>query len=633
MTDKIQGDGHIQQSLDDKTFSSHLFKIVAIPVVVIFLTLIFSHFEGQYRDRLRDVIETYDAILIHVIHLEKNYSDMETSERGYVISGKNLFLELFRKSKERIPEIEENLFKTIGGDYGLGSSLRVALEKYHIWLDHAEKARPLKTVDYAQIEKHLANGKNKFDELREAIKILRQEVILKKIKAKKYLTNTRQWTMYLEFLITVLFVGFLALILTKQLKNLTRSYRSLLKSNLLAIEAIEKAAKSKDLFLANMSHEIRTPLGAIMGFAELAGQNKDLNSNTKNYISFIQRNSEHLLNLIDDLFDLSKLSADKLEIYLDEVDLVTFIDDIKNLFSSHIAEKKLHLNFVIKDKIPQFIMTDRVRFKQIISNLAGNAIKFSDSGSQVEIIFSMSRNDHVLDIDVIDQGIGIPMQDQKYIFEAFRQVDANHSRKYGGAGLGLSISKKLAQALKGDVFLVESKENVGSHFRFSLKVSVKGSDVISQKEISDPKSVLETNHADAPQAAIDLHDKKILLAEDSKENQILFKIFIEPTHAHLTIVENGTDAIHNALKNPYDLILMDIQMPGLDGYEAVRILRSSHYNGKIIALTAHTMKGEREKCLASGFDGYLSKPISQVKLLRTIKEIVGVSSRDKKHFT
>lgn len=624
MSQNLQGTGQTQQSLDDKTFSSHLFKIVAIPVVVIFLTLIFSHFEGQYRDRLRDGIETYDAILIHVIHLEKNYSDMETSERGYVISGKDIFLDLFRKRKELIPEIEENLFKTIGGDYGLSASLRVALDKYHVWLDHAEKARPVKAVDYSQVEKHLAVGKNKFDNLREAIKILRQDVIFKKIKAKQYLANTRQWTMYLEFLITVLFVGFLALILTKQLKNLTRSYRSLLKSNLLAIEAIEKAAKAKDLFLANMSHEIRTPLGAIMGFAELAGQNKDLNPNTKNYISFIQRNSEHLLNLIDDLFDLSKLSADKLEIYFDEVDLVTFIDDIKNLFRSHIADKKLHLNFVIKDKIPQSIMTDRVRFKQIVSNLVGNAIKFSDSGSKVEIIFSVDQKDQVLDVDVMDQGIGIPEEAQKNIFEAFRQVDANHSRKYGGAGLGLSISKKLAEALKGDVYLVESKENVGSHFRFRLKISSKGHEFISQKEISEPKSATEINPVAAPQTTVDLQGKKILLAEDSKENQILFKIFIEPTKADLTIVENGTEAIRHALKDTYDLILMDIQMPGLDGYEAVRILRASQYQGRIIALTAHTMKGEREKCLASGFDGYLSKPVSQSKLLRTIKDTMSI---------
>ncbi len=619
-----QGIGQTQQSLDDKTFSSHLFKIVAIPVVVIFLTLIFSHFEGQYRDRLRDGIETYDAVLIHVIYLEKNYSDMETSERGFVISGKDLFLELFRKSKERIPEIEENLFKSIGGDYGLSSSLRVALDKYQVWLDHAEQARPLNAVDYSQTEKHLAVGKLKFDDLRDAIKLLRQEVILKKIEAKKHLSTTRQWTMYLEFLITILFVGFLALILTKQLKNLTRSYRSLLKSNLLAIEAIEKAAKSKDLFLANMSHEIRTPLGAIMGFAELAGQNKDLNPNTKNYIAFIQRNSEHLLNLIDDLFDLSKLSADKLEIYFDEIDLVTFIDDIKNLFSSHIIDKKLQLDFVIKDKIPHSIMTDRVRLKQIVSNLVGNGIKFSDSGSKVEIIFSMSEKDQILDIDVIDQGIGIPDEAQKNIFEAFRQVDANHSRKYGGAGLGLSISKKLAEALKGDVYLVESKVNVGSHFRFRLKVSSKTKEYITQKELSEPKNQIDTIRAEPANTMINLQGKKILLAEDSKENQILFKIFIEPTEADLTIVENGTDAIRNALKDQYDLILMDIQMPGLDGYEAVRILRSSSYEGKIVALTAHTMKGEREKCLASGFDGYLSKPVSQIKLLRTIKDTISI---------
>lgn len=605
-----------QGTLDDKTFSSHLFKIVAIPVAVIFMILLFSHFEGQYRDKLRDNIEIYDTTLVDVLRLEKFYSDMETGQRGFVISGKDVFLEPFLKGKERVAQVENDLFKSIGGDYSLNTVLRSALKQYQEWLLEAEETITTRKTSSAEAEKRVIRGKEKFDGLRQTLAQMREEVIVKRQAARKKLERTRKWTTYLEFLTTVLFVVFLTFILTKQLKDLTRSYRTLLKSNFLAIGAIEKASKSKDLFLANMSHEIRTPLGAIMGFAELAGQSRDLDAATKNHISFIRRNSEHLMNLIDDLFDLSKLTADKLDIYVDDIDLVTFVDDIKHLFSSHVLDKNLNLNIALENEIPRVIKSDRVRFKQIVSNLVGNAIKFSGNGTKVDVVFSF--HDKELVLDVIDQGIGMSDEAQKNIFEAFRQADSNHSRKYGGAGLGLSISKKLAEALSGDVVLVESKVNVGSHFRFRLPVKMHTNSFVTQEEMNAVPAPIAQSIDSGVIEKMDLSHKKILLAEDSKENQILFKIFIEATSANLTVVENGTDAVRHALKNDYDLILMDIQMPGLDGYEAVKILRSSNYRKKVIAITAHTMKGEREKCLAAGFDGYLSKPVSQGKLLRTI---------------
>lgn len=605
------------KTLDDKTFRSHLFKIVTIPVVIIFMVLIFSHFESMYRDSLRDDIENYDAILLNVVRLEKNFTDMETAERGYVISGQDVFLEPYRTGQVKTREIEDNLFKAIGADYYLNTLLRSSLEKFRVWKDHSELTLEKYKKTGSLPEPLVISGKTKFDELRATLLELREKVIQKREESELRLETTRKATTYLEFGITILFVIFLVFIITKQLKDLTSSYRDLLKANFSAINAIEKASKSKDLFLANMSHEIRTPLGAITGFAELASQNKDLDPVTKNHISFIRRNSEHLLNLIDDLFDLSKLTADKLDIYYDNVNLVSFVDDLKNLFSSRVLDKKLSFNVIVQDEIPRVIQSDPVRFKQIISNLVGNAIKFSSMSSKVDVIFSFNNKELV--IDVIDQGIGIADDAQKTIFEAFRQADSNHSRKYGGAGLGLSISKKLAQALSGDVLLVESKLNVGSHFRFILPVKHYTKDFVSQNKMNERAEQLMEDAGEVFSEKVNLFEKKILLAEDSKENQILFKIFIESAKADLTIVENGTDAVRQALNNDYDLILMDIQMPGLDGYEAVRILRSSNYQGKIIALTAHTMKGEREKCLAAGFDGYLSKPVSQGKLLRTIQ--------------
>lgn len=603
------------KTLDDKTFQSHLFKIVALPILVIFIILGVSHFEDLYRDKLRDNIENYDLILLNVVRLEKSFADMETAERGFVISGQNNFLDPYRQSQIDLPHIEDQLFKLIGADFKLNSMLRLTLDQFREWMTHSEKVITFrKNEDLNAAESLSENGNDKFLKLRDSVGKLRKEVEKERNFSSQKLKETRQFIFFLEMGIVLFLMVFLGLVLIRQLKNLTQSYRDLLEVNFANTAAVEQASKAKDLFLANMSHEIRTPLGAIMGFAELIGQNQNLDALSKNHIAFIRRNSEHLLNLIDDLFDLSKVNAEKIDISIEKVDLLEFIDDLKNLYSSKVSDKKLNLNVVIQDNIPRAIKTDPVRLKQIVSNIVGNAIKFSPSGTKIDVIFGIQNEELI--IDVIDQGVGISESAQKIIFESFRQADFNHSRKYGGAGLGLSISKKLAQILKGDVMLVESKPQVGSHFQFRLPIEQEGNDFISKE------SILKESSNEATETVpekIYLNDVKVLLAEDSKENQILFKIFVESSGAGLTIVENGTEAVRKSLDEDYDVILMDIQMPGLDGYEAVRILRGAGYEGKIVALTAHTMKGEKEKCLSSGFDDYLSKPISQFKLLQTIK--------------
>jgi signal transduction histidine kinase/ActR/RegA family two-component response regulator len=621
MPDQIRSFQVDQKTLDDKTFRAHLFKIVAVPVVIIFVTLIFPHFESLYRSQLRDDIETYDAIYLNVVQLEKNFTDMETAERGFVITGDDSFLDPSRRSKVKIRDLEDELFKKIAANFQLNMLLRNSLDLFREWQKHSETIIDNRVMNRQEKAQNMTQqGSDKFTQLRDSLIILRNAVHAERTLAAEKLQKTRRLTAYLEVAVTLIFVIFLAFVITRQLRDLTRSYRELLDANFANTRAIQQASKAKDLFLANMSHEIRTPLGAIMGFAELAGQSKNLDPVAKNHISFIRRNSEHLLNLIDDLFDLSKVTADKIDIFLDDINLVSFVDDLKNLYSSRTLDKRIQLNIVIQNEIPRIIKSDPVRVKQIVSNLVGNAIKFSGTGGKVEVIFAFYNEELV--IDVVDQGIGIDEESQKTIFEAFRQADANHSRQFGGAGLGLSISKKLAQILAGDVTLVQSKLNEGSHFRFRLPVKQFTKDYLDQEALMASKSDAENASIDTPSERIDLSQKNILLAEDSKENQILFKIFIESSNAQLTIVENGADAVRQALNNDYDLILMDIQMPGLDGYEAVRILRSSNYEKKIIALTAHTMKGEREKCLSAGFDGYLSKPVSQLKLLRTIQGAV-----------
>lgn len=606
-----------QKTLDDQSFRSHLFRIVAVPILIIFVILGVSYFEDQYRDSLRDNIENYDLILLNVIRLEKNFADMETAERGFVISGQNSFLDPYRQSLIDLPYIEDELFRIIGANFKLNSKLRSTLDLFREWNTHSEKviiAR--KQQQQLQSESLAESGSSKFLALREAVNELRKTVESERWQASRNQKSARQVIFLFEIAFVLLLMVFLGFTLVRQLKNLTQSYLDLLEANLENTAAVEQASKAKDLFLANMSHEIRTPLGAIMGFAELMGQNQSLDPSSKNHISFIRRNSEHLLNLIDDLFDLSKVNAEKIDIFIENVDLLSFIDDLRDLYNSKVIDKRINLNIIIQNNIPRVIKTDPVRMKQIVSNLVGNAVKFSGSGSKIDMMLGYV-NDELI-IDIIDEGVGISDSAQKIIFDSFRQADFNHSRKYGGAGLGLSISKKLAQVLKGDVLLIESKVNIGSHFQFRIPAEVYGQDFISKDDLS-----FDEIEDEAPTPVkIKLPDVKVLLAEDSKENQILFKIFIESSGANLTIVENGTEAVRRSLNDDYDIVIMDIQMPGLDGYEAVRILRGSNYQGKVIALTAHTMKGEKEKCLSSGFDDYLSKPVSQYKLLSTIKSAV-----------
>jgi CheY-like chemotaxis protein/two-component sensor histidine kinase len=324
------------------------------------------------------------------------------------------------------------------------------------------------------------------------------------------------------------------------------------------------------------------------------------------------------LNLVEDLFGLSKVGSNKLEVCHEKTDLLQLIKDIKNIFSSSCENTKIKLNLIVTDEINRYVESDPVRLKQILTNLVGNAVKFSKTGDEIKFIVS-KREDQIV-FDVIDQGLGIPEEKQDSIFTAFEQVDINHTRQFGGAGLGLSISKNLASLLKGNIELVESKINIGSHFRASFTLNSFGSMTFSQKNIEiqeTPKTLAKVEHKFK-----NLNGKKILLAEDSKENQILFKIFLESEGLIVDTAESGLDAVKFAFNKSHDLILMDIQMPGLDGYEATKILKDAGYDKKIIALTAHSIAGEKEKCLKLGFDGYISKPVSKINLLLTISKFI-----------
>jgi signal transduction histidine kinase/CheY-like chemotaxis protein len=517
---------------------------------------------------------------------------------------------------------QESVFRLIGTNYLLNKKFRSVLKEFTLWLKISRDAIEVREFNNKVVGVDLVSRMNfRYGQLGKKLDIFERVLDKNKDKAKSHFERNKDLTRVFELIYLTILIVLLIIYISKEVRKLILNYRQILNKNLENVEKMEKASKAKDLFLANMSHEIRTPLGAIIGFADQAYENENLDSDTHSYIAFIRRNSRHLLSLVDDLFDVSKINANKISLINEKFDFYALLEDVENMFLSKLHDKNIKLNVNTSKDVPQYIDSDMTRFRQIILNLLGNAVKFSLSNTQIEIITSFDED--ILTMDVIDQGVGIAPETQGDIFQVFTQEDVSHSRKYGGAGLGLSISRKFARLMEGDIVLVSSEKNKGSHFKFTIKLKRISPELIKEApvEIKQTKSEeLDEDNDEDKNKSYDFSQYKILLAEDSKENQVLFKIFLDSAKANLTIVDNGTDAVREALNNDYDLVVLDIQMPGLDGYEAVEIMRKSGYKKTIIALTAHTLMGEKEKCKKAGFDDFLSKPITKRTLLRSISK-------------
>lgn len=370
----------------------------------------------------------------------------------------------------------------------------------------------------------------------------------------------------------------------------------------IAKENAEQADKSKSEFLANMSHEIRTPLNAIVGFIDiLKARLKDKESSE--YLDIVKSSSHTLLNTIEDILDFSKIESGKLEIDKIDFDIKKEFVAVTRLFDAKCKEKDINLIKNIDSSLPNYLNSDPHRIKQVISNLLSNAIKFIDC-SKV-IVVSVTYENNYLNISVKDQGKGIAKDKQEKIFTPFGQEDSSTTRKFGGSGLGLSISSELVRLLGGKLQL-KSELGFGSEFYFSIPVDI--AQGIKSDTVLDDEVQLFGN---------------ILLVEDNKTNQILMKIIIEDLGLEYDIANDGLQAIEKFKHNKYNAILMDENMPNMNGIEATKEIldiekKSSHEHTPIIALTANALKGAREKFLEAGMDEYLSKPLDANKLRKTL---------------
>jgi signal transduction histidine kinase/DNA-binding response OmpR family regulator len=382
--------------------------------------------------------------------------------------------------------------------------------------------------------------------------------------------------------------------------------------------AAEIANRAKSQFLANMSHEIRTPLTGILGYSELLLEPGQTVSERHDSLHVIRRNARHLLDLINDILDISKIEAGKMTVESIATELLKEIGDVVSIMRPRAIEKGLNFRAEFVGAIPRTIRTDPLRLKQILMNLLGNALKFTENGEIcVRVRCDVLESDSRIVFEISDTGVGMTEEQRAKLFQPFMQADNSTTRRFGGTGLGLTISQRLSRALGGDL-TVSSTPNAGSTFT----VTISGGALAGVEMLQNVcESMLLGVTEQAATAVVKLHGR-ILLVEDGLDNQQLISLHLRRAGAAVSIAENGRVGLEMACKEKFDAIVMDMQMPEMDGYTATSELRRRGFMLPIIALTAHAMTEDRAKCLAAGCSDYLSKPVPKELLLRTLAGVL-----------
>lgn len=375
-----------------------------------------------------------------------------------------------------------------------------------------------------------------------------------------------------------------------------------------AVKLANEANIAKSQFLANMSHELRTPMNGILGMGEVLLRDQSLSNEQKELLLTQQKSAKNLLNILNDILDFSKIEANAMELNSRPTQLASFIENIRSLFTPIVSTKEVEFSIIQTTNLPLYISVDELRLNQVIINLLSNAYKFTEQGF---VRLSFDYNDNKLQVSVEDSGIGIAKAQQSLLFSEFTQADVGVARKYGGTGLGLAISQKLIKMMDGEIHL-HSEEGKGSTFTFS----------IIAPESADAPSKLPKKTASQP----NLLDKRILLVEDNAINRQVIAKMLEPTKVSLTMAEDGLKALEVLKSQSFDLILMDCQMPNMDGYECTSAIRTTEIKTglrvPIVAITANAYEEDKQRCLIVGMDDFIAKPINSDDLYTVIGNIL-----------
>jgi len=382
---------------------------------------------------------------------------------------------------------------------------------------------------------------------------------------------------------------------------------------------LEKSDKIKSQFLANMSHEIRTPLNAILGFSSLL-KNKEQDSKKLHYLNIIHKSSENLLEIINDIFDFSKIENNEIILENKEFALVDELCMIRDVFTLKLESKKLNLIMELDENLPIHILIDGMKIKQILINLLENAIKFTKDNKNITFIVKYLEDQKKLYFCIKDEGIGVKKEKQKLIFRPFSQADSSITRKYDGAGLGLSISEKFVEKFGGRLEM-QSRYGIGSEFYFTIPI-VPIQKNTPQKKVTEYDEIILRG--------------KLLVVEDNKANQAFMKILLDKLHVEFEIVSDGLEAVKSFQNNHYDVILMDENMPNMSGIKATQAIiaiekEKNLTHTPIIALTANALQGDKENFLAAGMDEYLSKPVSKKSLTDVLNQFLPKQGKREKN--
>lgn len=381
-----------------------------------------------------------------------------------------------------------------------------------------------------------------------------------------------------------------------------------------AKEQAEQSSKVKSEFLANMSHEIRTPISGILGVVDLL-KSSSLDDAQKNYVNIIESSTDLLLTIINDILDLSKIEAGKMTLEEIPFDIRKSLRDVSALFDTKVREKDLYLTLNVDEKVPEVLLGDPVRIKQIFMNLISNAIKFTEKGGiTINVSVKEERKESIqLFAEVVDTGIGIDKESREKLFQAFSQADVSTTRKHGGTGLGLAISRNLTIMMNGYIG-VDSKPGNGSNFYFTLSLNKGRPEQLQKKRKGDEERKFEDG------------EFRILLVEDNAINQKVSTMLLKQLKQNVELAENGRVAVDKMSENPYDIVFMDIHMPLMDGYEATQKIRSMERERNrepsiIVAVTANAVQEDKEKCFEVGMDDYVTKPFKKENLVGIFNQI------------